>query len=231
MKNFPLSETFFNQETNPCLTETSFSPVPFANQVGEPFTSLSDLLDTYYKDKAERDRVKQQASELIRRVENELQKNRHKLQKQEKELLATDNAEEFRQKGELLTTFLHQVPNDQDQVILDNYYTNQPITIALDKALTPNQNAQRYFKRYQKLKEAVKYLTDLIEETKATILYLESVETVLNQAGLEEIAEIREELIQTGFIRRRQREKIQKRKKTRTVSSKRWQNHHLCRSQ
>lgn len=204
---------FFNQETQPCLTETSFSPVPFANQVGEPFTSLSDLLDTYYKDKAERDRVKQQASELIRRVENELQKNRHKLKKQEKELLATDNAEEFRQKGELLTTFLHQVPNDQDQVILDNYYTNQPITIALDKALTPNQNAQRYFKRYQKLKEAVKYLTNLIEETKATILYLESVETVLNQAGLEEIAEIREELIQTGFIRRRQREKIQKRKK------------------
>ena len=204
---------FFSQETKPCLTETSFSPVPFANQVGEPFTSLSDLLDTYYKDKAERDRVKQQGSELIRRVENELQKNRHKLKKQEKELLATDNAEEFRQKGELLTTFLHQVPNDQDQVILDNYYTNQPITIALDKALTPNQNAQRYFKRYQKLKEAVKYLTDLIEETKATILYLESVETVLNQAGLEEIAEIREELIQTGFIRRRQREKIQKRKK------------------
>ena len=204
---------FFGQETKPFLTETSFSPVPFANQVGEPFTSLSDLLDTYYKDKAERDRVKQQASELIRRVENELQKNRHKLKKQEKELLATDNAEEFRQKGELLTTFLHQVPNDQDQVILDNYYTNQPITIALDKALTPNQNAQRYFKRYQKLKEAVKYLTDLIEETKATILYLESVETVLNQAGLEEIAEIREELIQTGFIRRRQREKIQKRKK------------------
>ena len=205
--------TFFNQETKPCLTETSFSPVPFANQVGDPFANLSDLLDTYYKDKAERDRVKQQASELIRRVENELQKNRHKLKKQEKELLATDNAEEFRQKGELLTTFLHQVPNDQDQVILENYYTNQPITIALDKALTPNQNAQRYFKRYQKLKEAVKYLTDLIEETKATILYLESVETVLNQAGLEEIAEIREELIQTGFIRRKQREKIQKRKK------------------
>lgn len=113
----------------------------------------------------------------------------------------------------MLTTFLHQVPNDQDQVVLDNYYTNQPITIALDKALTPNQNAQKYFKRYQKLKEAVKYLTDLIEETKATILYLESVETVLNQAGLDEIAEIREELIQTGFIRRRQREKIQKRKK------------------
>lgn len=193
------------------MTETSFSPVPFANQAGEPFANLSDLLDTYYKNKAERDRVKQQASELIRRVENELQKNRHKLKNRKR---VTGDRQRWRisSKGELLTTFLHQVPNDQDQVILDNYYTNQPIMIALDKALTPNQNAQRYFKRYQKLKEAVKYLTDLIEETKATILYLESVETVLNQAGLEEIAEIREELIQTGFIRRRQREKIQKRK-------------------
>ena len=204
---------FFKQETNPCLTDKSFSCVPFSNTIDDHFSSLSQLLDVFYKDKAERDRVKQQASELIRRVENELQKNRQKLKKQEKELLATENAEEFRQKGELLTTFLHQVPNDQDQVILDNYYTNQPITIALDKALTPNQNAQKYFKRYQKLKEAVKYLTELIEETKSTILYLESVETVLNQAGLDEIAEIREELIQTGFIRRRQRKKLHKRKK------------------
>jgi len=204
---------FFKQETNPCLTDKSFSCVPFSTRIEGRFSSLSQLLDVFYKDKAERDRVKQQASELIRRVENELQKNRQKLKKQEKELLATENAEEFRQKGELLTTFLHQVPNDQDQVVLDNYYTNQPITISLDKALTPNQNAQKYFKRYQKLKEAVKYLTELIEETKATILYLESVETVLNQAGLDEITEIREELIQTGFIRRRQREKIQKRKK------------------
>ena len=204
---------FFKQETNPCLTDKSFSCVPFSTKIEGHFSSLSQLLDVFYKDKAERDRVKQQASELIRRVENELQKNRQKLKKQEKELQATENAEEFRQKGELLTTFLHQVPNDQDQVVLDNYYTNQAITIALDKALTPNQNAQKYFKRYQKLKEAVKYLTDLIEETKATILYLESVETVLSQAGLDEIAEIREELIQTGFIRRRQREKIQKRKK------------------
>lgn len=204
---------FFKQETNPCLTDKSFSCVPFSTKIEGHFSSLSQLLDVFYKDKAERDRVKQQASELIRRVEKELQKNRQKLKKQEKELQATENAEEFRQKGELLTTFLHQVPNDQDQVVLDNYYTNQPITIALDKALTPNQNAQKYFKRYQKLKEAVKYLTDLIEETKATILYLESVETVLSQAGLDEIAEIREELIQTGFIRRRQREKIQKRKK------------------
>ena len=204
--------SFFTSPTQPSLTEKSFSALLFSDSKTQ-MSTLSELLDTFYKDKAERDRVNQQASELIRRVENELEKNRKKLGKQEEELLATENAEEFRQKGELLTTFLHQVPNDQDQVELDNYYTGEKIIIALDKALTPNQNAQRYFKRYQKLKEAVKHLTSLIEETRATILYLESVETALAQASLTEIAEIREELVQTGFIRRRQREKIQKRQK------------------
>ena len=203
---------FFASPTQPSLTKKSFSALLFSDSKTQ-MSTLSELLDTFYKDKAERDRVNQQASELIRRVENELDKNRKKLGKQEEELLATENAEEFRQKGELLTTFLHQVPNDQDQVELDNYYTGEKIIISLDKALTPNQNAQRYFKRYQKLKEAVKHLTSLIEETRATILYLESVETALAQASLTEIAEIREELIQTGFIRRRQREKIQKRQK------------------
>lgn len=203
---------FFASPTQAHLTTKSFAPILFSDSQKE-FPSLSQLLDDFYQDKAERDRVNQQASELIRRVENELEKNRKKLKKQEQELVATENAEEFRQKGELLTTFLHQVPNNQDQVELDNYYTSEKITIVLDKALTPNQNAQRYFKKYQKLKEAVKHLTGLIEETKETIQYLESVETALSQASLTEIAEIREELIQTGFIRRRQREKIQKRKK------------------
>ena len=203
---------FFASPTQAHLTTKSFAPILFADSQKE-FPSLSQLLDDFYQDKAERDRVNQQASELIHRVENELEKNRKKLKKQEQELVATENAEEFRQKGELLTTFLHQVPNNQDQVELDNYYTSEKITIVLDKALTPNQNAQRYFKKYQKLKEAVKHLTGLIEETKETIQYLESVETALSQASLTEIAEIREELIQTGFIRRRQREKIQKRKK------------------
>ena len=203
---------FFASPTQPSLTEKSFSAQLFSDSKTQ-ISTLSELLDTFYKDKAERDRVNQQASELIRRVENELEKNLKKLGKQEEELLATENAEEFRQKGELLTTFLHLVPNDQDQVELDNYYTGEKIIISLDKALTPNQNAQRYFKRYQKLKEAVKHLTSLIEETRTTILYLESVEIALAQASLTEIAEIREELIQTGFIRRRQREKIQKRQK------------------
>lgn len=204
--------SFFAQEIKPNLTEKSFAAVPFTDS-GQSFPSLSELLDYFYQDKAERDRIAQQASDLIHRVQNELDKNTKKLGKQEKELSDTDNAEEFRQKGELLTTFLSMVPNNQDSVELDNYYTNEKITIALDKALTPNQNAQRYFKKYQKLKEAVKHLTGLIDETKQTINYFESVDYNLSQANLDEIEDIREELVQAGFMKRRSTDKRHKRKK------------------
>ncbi|MBS8057155.1 Rqc2 family fibronectin-binding protein [Streptococcus suis] len=212
LKNF---RAFFDQATQPSLTDKSYAALPFANSPeNQPhFASLSSLLDFYYQDKAERDRVAQQANELIKRVASELEKNRKKLVKQEQELADTETAELVRQKGELLTTYLHQVPNDQPSVCLDNYYTGQELEIELDVALTPSQNAQRYFKKYQKLKEAVKHLTNLIEETKATIVYLESVDTMLGQASLAEIDEIREELIETGYLKRRHREKIHKRQK------------------
>lgn len=204
--------TFFARPCQPNMTDKSFAAVLF-DKSDKQFDSLSELLDVFYQDKAERDRVNQQSSDLIHRVQTELDKNIKKLGKQEKELLATENAEEFRQKGELLTTYLTLVPNNQDQVELDNYYTNEKIVIALDKSLTPSQNAQRYFKKYQKLKEAVKHLTGLIQETKDTITYLESVETALNHAAISDIEDIREELIETGFVKRRTRDKRHKRKK------------------
>ncbi|MCF1633570.1 NFACT family protein [Streptococcus gallolyticus] len=203
---------FFARPCQPNMTDKSFAAVLF-DKSDKQFDSLSELLDVFYQDKAERDRVNQQSSDLIHRVQTELDKNIKKLGKQEKELLATENAEEFRQKGELLTTYLTLVPNNQDQVELDNYYTNEKIVIALDKSLTPSQNAQRYFKKYQKLKEAVKHLTGLIQETKDTITYLESVETALNHASISDIEDIREELVETGFVKRRTRDKRHKRKK------------------
>lgn len=203
---------FFARPCQPNMTDKSFAAVLF-DKSDKQFDSLSELLDVFYQDKAERDRVNQQSSDLIHRVQTELDKNIKKLGKQEKELLATENAEEFRQKGELLTTYLTLVPNNQDQVELDNYYTNEKIVIALDKSLTPSQNAQRYFKKYQKLKEAAKHLTGLIQETKDTITYLESVETALNHASIYDIEDIREELVKTGFVKRRTRDKRHKRKK------------------
>ena len=169
----------------------------------EQFDTLSDMLDAYYRNKAERDRVRQVAGEVIRKVSGELDKNRKKLKKQLRELQATDNAETFRQKGELLTTFLHEVPNNKPEITLENYYTNEPLTISLNPALTPNQNAQKYFHKYAKLKQAVKFLDLQLATTRQTINYLESVENALKQATVTEISDIREELIQTGFIKQK----------------------------
>lgn len=187
----------------------TFSSIKLADEFVS-FDSLSEMLDTYYADKAERDRVKQVAASVIKKIQNELKKNHDKLKKQERELLATDNAEIFRQKGELLNTFLNQVPNDKTSVTLENYYTIEPIEIALNPALSPVQNAQRYFHRYQKLKQAVKFLGEQIAKTKETIHYLESVESNLENADVAEIADIREELIQTGYIKQKYRNKKQK---------------------
>lgn len=187
----------------------NFSSIQLADDFVS-FDSLSEMLDIYYADKAERDRVKQVAASVIKKIQNELKKNRDKLKKQERELLATDNAEIFRQKGELLNTFLNQVPNDKTSVTLENYYTNEPLDIALNPALSPAQNAQRYFHRYQKLKQAVKFLGEQIAKTKETIHYLESVESNLENADVPEIADIREELIQTGYIKQKYRNKKQK---------------------
>lgn len=191
-----------------------FTPVLFESLQDLPhesYDNLSELLDAFYHDKAERDRVKQQGGELIRKLENERKRNKNKLKKREQTLKDSENAEEFRQKGELLTTFLHQVPRGATSVTLPNYYEeDQPLAIALDPALTPNQNAQKYFTRYQKLKNAVKLVGDQIAETKEELRYLDSVLAQLEIAGPMDLAVIKEELINQGYIRQKGKKRKEK---------------------
>ncbi len=181
-------ETFFSELTEdlaPSYLRSEkkeyFTPIPYtslfdATTTVTHYQTLSELLDAFYHDKAERDRVKQQGGELLKKVENELKRNQLKLKKRQQTLRDSENAEEFRQKGELLTTFMSQVPRGATSVDLENYYEeNRLLTIKLDPALSPNQNAQKYFQRYQKLKNAVKLIHQQIAETKEEIAYLESV--------------------------------------------------------
>lgn len=186
------------------FTPMAFQSLAESAEKAQEYESLSSLLDVFYHDKAERDRVKQQGGELIRKVENELKRNRSKLAKREQTLKDSENAEDFRQKGELLTTFLYQVPRGAKTVEVANYYDeDRLLSIQLDPALTPNQNAQKYFTRYQKLKNAVKLVYQQIAETKAEIAYLESVLAQLEIAGPMDLSVIREELTAQGYIRNR----------------------------
>lgn len=208
---------FFDQlqhHQQPTLITTGkkefFVPIPYSSLLQQTtttqaFSSLSSLLDAFYHEKAERDRVKQQAGELLKKVENEYKRNQLKLKKRQQTLKDSEGAEELRQKGELLTTFMSQVPRGVDSVILENYYNeNQPMTILLNPALTPNQNAQKYFTRYQKLRNAVKFVGKQIEETKNELAYLESILSQLEIAGPMDTHFIKEELVDQGYLKNRQ---------------------------
>ncbi len=207
----------------PTLTATEnkefFTPIVYQSLTEAatvtPFDSLSELLDAFYHEKAERDRVRQQGSELLKKVENEYKRNQLKLQKREQTLADSENAEAFRQKGELLTTFMAQVPRGALAVTLGNYYDeNRPLMIPLDPALTPNQNAQKYFQRYQKLRNAVKLIDEQIRETKEELAYLESVLSQLELAGPMDIHVIREELVEQGYLKDRSAKRRKNTKKS-----------------
>ncbi|MGM0166666.1 fibronectin/fibrinogen-binding protein [Enterococcus sp. AZ135] len=186
-----------------------FAPLAFETfEESEVYESLSALLDAFYGEKAEKDRVKQLGNELIRKVDNEIKRNQTKLAKRKKTLQDSENAEEYRRDGELLTTFMTQVPRGAERVELLNYYEdNAPITIRLNPALTPNQNAQKYFQKYQKLKKAVKLIYDQIAEAKDEIAYLESVLAQLEIAGPMDIEIIKEELIASGYLKKKRSKK------------------------
>ncbi len=218
-------ETFFSavqKEIVPHFYEMQgkdyFTPIAYVSlekkaALKETYETLSALLDAYYHEKAEKDRAKQQGGELIRKIENELKRNRNKLKKREQTLKDSENAETYRRNGELLTTFMAQVPRGATDVTLPNYYEeDHPIKIKLDPALSPNQNAQKYFHRYQKLKNAVKLIGQQIEEAKNEIRYLESVLSQLEIAGPMDIEVIKEELTAEGYLKKRTQKK-QKRKK------------------
>ncbi len=186
-----------------------FAPLIFKTfEQSTAYPNLSALLDAFYGEKAEKDRVKQLGNDLIRKVDNEIKRNQTKLEKREKTLRDSENAEEFRRDGELLTTFMAQVPRGAKTVELQNYYEdNAPITIKLNPALTPNQNAQKYFQKYQKLKNAVKLIYDQIAEAKDEIAYLESILAQLEIAGPMDIEVIKEELVASGYLKQKRSKK------------------------
>lgn len=203
-----------DQQLQPTLIQKEgkeyFTPIAYTYYLQQAekeqvFTNLNALLEAYYLDKAERDRAKQQGNELIKKVENERKRNVLKLEKRQRTLQESENAESYRQKGELLTTYLSMVPRGENEVTLDNYYDeNRPLTIRLNPALSPSQNAQKYFQRYQKLKNAVKLIDEQIDEAKAEIDYLDSVLAQLEIASAMDMEVIREELVAQGYLKNRQ---------------------------
>lgn len=168
------------------------------------FESISEVIDTFYKTRSQKERMAVKSASLAKLVANNLARCAKKYEVQLKELAASEKKESFRINGELITANMYKIKKGDDFVLAVNY--NSPemeeISIPLDKTLSPSANAQKYFKRYNKLKNAEIFLTEEIKKTKSELLYLETVEEELQKAqNLADLAEIREELSAEGYIK------------------------------
>ncbi len=179
----------------------------------EKYDSISGVLEQYYASKNVYTRIRQKSVDLRKVVTTALERSRKKYQLQQKQLADTQKREKYKIYGELLHTYGYQVKEGADKLEALNYYTNEMISIPLDKDLSPTENAQKYFDRYGKLKRTYEALTTLTKETKAEIDHLESIEASLSIALTEDdLVQIKEELTEYGYIRRKRTDKKTKSK-------------------
>ena len=168
------------------------------------YDSMSELLEHYYSEKNLVTRIRQRSVDLRRIVQTALERNIKKYDLQVKQLQDTEKREKYRVYGELLNAYGYGLESGAKSMEALNYYTNEMITIPLDETLSAGENAKKYFDKYQKLKRTNEALTTLTQETKAEIEHLQSVNTSLDIALKEEdLVQIKEELIVSGYIRRK----------------------------
>lgn len=188
-----------------------FSSLPlthFSNYQVKSFDSISEVIRTYYSSRDLITRIRQKSSDLRRVVQTALERNRKKYDLQLKQLRDTENRDKYKVYGELIHTYGYNLEDDAKELEALNYYTNEMIKIPLDPQKTPQENAKKYFDRYNKQKRTFEALSELIKETKDEIDYLESVSKSLDIARSEDdLIQIKEELIESGFIRRKQSSK------------------------
>ncbi|MGA9227502.1 MAG: NFACT RNA binding domain-containing protein [Mesobacillus sp.] len=190
-------------------TKEAFYLLPLEHLKGEvkTYDSLSSLLDRFYFGKAERDRVKQQGNDLERLIINEKEKNEKKIKKLESTLEDAKKAEQFQLYGELLTANIFMAQKGMNEITVVNYYDEDgaSITIPLEPRKTPSENAQKYFTKYQKAKKSVNIVMEQIELAKAEAAYFDTLLQQVEAASPKDIEEIREELVEGGYIRARQK--------------------------
>lgn len=168
------------------------------------FNSISAAVEYFYANKASTSRVKQKSTDLEKAVKNSLDKLYLKKQRLSEDLLKAENSENYRLYGELLTANLHLFKTGDERVTVINYYDGNEISIPLDNKVSPAKNAQSYFKKYGKSKTAIKEKAVQLEDTESDITYLESIAVYISNAeSLEEIEEIRNELVEAGYLRKR----------------------------
>ena len=204
------------------IHHAAFSPVIYYHENGEPvdyaalplsiyqnekavsYPDMSTVLERYYAEKNAITRIRQRSADLRQIVGSALAKSVKKYELQSKQMADTEKKEKYRIYGELITTYGYTLTPEDRELHCLNYYDGQEVSIPIDPTLSPIDNAKKYFDKYSKMKRTAAALMDILAETKRETEHLESISTSLELAATEDdLKEIREEMIQYGYIKRK----------------------------
>ncbi|MBR5410804.1 MAG: NFACT family protein [Clostridia bacterium] len=217
-----LRETLLTNEISPCYTtdengnllDFSFQPLTHMQSYAKLNRCgfLSELLDRFCVEGERVARTKMQADDLFKTVSNLVERTAKKIAVRREELLTDGEIEKKRVAAELINVNISNLPKGVSFYEVENYYDeNRPIRIPASPELSPAKNAQKYYKEYKKAQTAKKVLAEQIEKGELELVYLQTVQDELTRArSSAEIAEIREELTETGFMRRKNTGKVKK---------------------
>ena len=175
----------------------------YGNAPVKKFSSMSQVLEQYYAHKDHITRIRQKSSDLRRIVQTALERNRKKLDLQSKQMKDTQKMNKYKVYGELINTYGYNLEEGCKSFKALNYYTNEEITIPLDPTMSPQENAKKYFDRYNKLKRTAQALEEQLKDTQEEIQHLESIGTALDIALQEnDLSQIKDELTEYGYIKK-----------------------------
>lgn len=211
-----LMENVINASYHPNIIYNGKEPIDFScfilsqfeDYSTQTFDSVSAVLEQYYANKNQFTRIRQKSVDLRKIVSTALERNRKKYQLQQKQLKDTEKREKYKIYGELIHTYGYGLEEGAKKLEALNYYNNEMVTIPLDETLSAMDNAKKYFEKYNKQKRTFEALTTLIKETKAEIDHLESISASMDIAQSEDdLVQIKEELIEFGYIKRKKNDK------------------------
>lgn len=207
-----------NDAFEPCVTysdgkikECFIKPYTHNGAEYTPCRSLSEAIDSLYKSRTETGFVSGKTANLTSVIKNALKKNEKSLALYKEKSLKSLDYEDDRIKGELLTANLYRLKSGMDKVEVDNYYTGEKTVIKLDPLLTPQKNAQKYYKSYSKKKTAIEKSEEQIAAAEDKHEYYESLlaslSNIENESDVEEIAA---EMENAGLIKKSKDKKRRK---------------------
>ena len=166
------------------------------------YDSMSQLLENYYAKKNLYTRMRQKSVDLRKIVSNALERENKKYNLQLRQLKDTEKKDKYKVYGDLLTTYGYSIEPGTKVFETIDFYTGNPVKITLDTTLSPIENAKKFFEKYSKLKRTYEALSSIIEETKTSIIYLNSIDAAIDIASNEDdLKAISKELAQTGYIK------------------------------